>query len=1678
MEINNYIDNNEQIKVEEKDESTPPIPSYDPRTNEKDVEARHELGMANVKIGWEKGKDMAIELMNRFNPDVDYVTKDGKIFEVAKKDSEQVKQSEIRKEDIRSAMEEREAIYLAHPNELNKVDEFASGIIETIANPVTSIFQASLGIATGGMSLVPSLALQATADIAQLKYETNRYEERDPSLNEYGMTVASSVLPDLGFHYAGKYVNNLSRNLGDSIGKGVDTVNVRNEIKAFDEFGKYKGSVDKEVFSKNSDKLNINDPILKNGDPFEVDYEKLDNEIMNSDLYSINELLDDISTNEVIDELNKKNITPYKQSENDSFIQVLKKSVETNEDANIDVWIDSIDDGINEDLLEGKNTTVFQRYTTKNDYILDAFNIKDNNDILGLKSGKKIIIEAGTTLPNGRILPESITIDPNKTSFQNYTAINRKISPIAQDIVEGIKPTIDLYKEMSFKGGVGYKPSVQYDNINRTLQKINGNYELQKANCQFEYENKFGMNKDALIKKVSSNKILRDDTDLAKQWVTGEFSNEGKFEGLAEGFNQVREDSIKIVENKMKFELYSLEDYDNFKNKYGKAFDTDEDIIFDENYINEITRTYNKGNTVDELDKLLEAGQSNMPKYIDYFTDLSNILDRIEAHNGDISKLNLSTEDTKFFNKFSKAKIINMVSKNKDLIRNEMASFEKVAKKPVNVSEISVVTAKEWDKKLDLKTKKINTDNKLKVDKYKDTYSEKLNELKSNLDKFKEVKNSILDDKKLKILEISNKIKDLDNLKKEELSKLTDKKEISKFNKDWKKEKAILNKDKKLIISENKLKISENKVNIDKYNNAMKDLKKEKANYLGNNKKELEQALLKAKDTNDNEMAEYLTNMESSKDANKDWRRNVEVHGDWKKAVEDWKLGVARKIAKAKKAKSEISIKLNDVVNKQKLTKEYYSYFDEPITETNATTVRFKDEKTRQKVIDTLYGDGKLTPPEDISYDQHFAEFINALNKTRQSANITDDYRSVGSLSEYFDNDTNRLVDFFIDQPHVLKDNAQIINDIFDRQTGDISKIMSYGTISPYSIINNVNRKIDIMATNILSKNLNQAEKQILNTTKVRYRQMIENTLMYGGAKESDTLVGKGSKVARKALLNRYLGFGGLSEFGISNTILSLYRTQQYGGGFATYSNVAQMTILKMIRNTKGLKPSGITDFVLANSNKAMDLSGDLYNRGLVKAKNVKKSKGVAHKVDTGLDLINHLTMSINELSDVQFRKFGDSFTTAQIYKLPKKFENIQNEMKDLLRINNINESNYEAFTKYAKDHIDNNELTVNHSQLSDIYNATGNEMAESLRGVSYQLAQHVGNIKGNSIFQNKFKSEITAWGSMWRGFTRSFNENVKDRVLFYTDNSGASRPRFNTVQYVKDRKLKGIASDSLSSMTGTIALILAGGSQLALKEFIYSSKDLDERVAIIKTRADRYVKMLNGTSEKETSEIIQTLVNDAGVDPLENLSPTDISNSLKKKAKSVTGKLLNEADKDNAMGERISGLLELTSFIVVPKKFESVYGGLTDESEYDGFKKPYDFSKQEGMEAESRLNNAREKKYRELKMKIDYLKETPIEEIHKQLDDLSSNLQVSSDYLEEDTRSYDGIKDSRKVVFEEAMKLANIKDSDKDSMRSEIALYSNGVNFENENDMDEFIGVLKDELGLDLEEAFDKIYN
>ena len=749
---------------------------------------------------------------------------------------------------------------------------------------------------------------------------------------------------------------------------------------------------------------------------------------------------------------------------------------------------------------------------------------------------------------------------------------------------------------------------------------------------------------------------------------------------------------------------------------------------------------------------------------------------------------------------------------------------------------------------------------------------------------------------------------------------------------------------------------------------------------------------------------------------------------------------VAKAIANNKKKLAIESIKINQIINKQKMLGVAQEYFTASIDKDNVGKLGFREGGLDAfiKEIIPFYENGIFKMPEDVylSLDnidsinkiaRHFQQFIMEYKDTRGLTKALKEYKTVGDLRKFFNDD--RMVDFFVNYKEGVgvKEVSELVRDIFDINTSKTARYMTYGSTSPFAF----KHKVDA---------IQQRSKQLFPTKTGEEGAVFEVIRERGGnmlqkvhhmnrrvAKEHHSTL---NDIAKTMATTKYLAWSGLKELFGSNYALGMYRASKYIG-IDAYKEGLKYFKLKFVKaysnSTATINPK-LNVYSMAQLEKTFDLK-DLATR--------EYSNTLGGTMRKGLEWYNDKSLVFQAWSDRQLKSFGDAISTQYLDNLPE-FAKLDNEMKSLLRVNGINEKNYDNFRNFSKKHIEYNNKTINMNELVDLstedirfkhdYDGIENvfEMSRAMRNVSYSLYDYIGNVKVNNKFDDIKVDAFTSWSNMFRSFSRAVNGETLKRLYYYTNAEGVGVPRVSTF----NKGVKNVFSGDLSmaktnikeAFSGTTSGMLAipmmslGGLTYSLSgDIFYGNRQEEERLALVETKLESLIEnpssmLANGPLAELVSEFTDSKNIIGGVIDL-GAKAWDIFTDEEKKAFGTRGE---------EGVELIGGAL----LSLIGKNVINTINLALDDNDLVEVNKVWGLSRDKQLEYETKV------------MKWKNRKDSLLDLVKLVKEDVSTErrvLRAESDYMEGNLNSFNALPNEDKTIVETVIKNAeveNVKES------------------------------------------------
>lgn len=652
------------------------------------------------------------------------------------------------------------------------------------------------------------------------------------------------------------------------------------------------------------------------------------------------------------------------------------------------------------------------------------------------------------------------------------------------------------------------------------------------------------------------------------------------------------------------------------------------------------------------------------------------------------------------------------------------------------------------------------------------------------------------------------------------------------------------------------------------------------------------------------------------------------------KDVKIWKRDVATRLNNEKFELAVQSTKINQNINKQDMIYEFEQYFEGGLVdESNKATVTLSKTKVEEfeKNVMPYFDDGIFQLQEGQDPIRVFAEFVSDLKYTRANAKKIGKYKEIGELRKpYFGNDSN-MARFFATgyNEKYLKTNAQFIRNIFNTQSKRAASFITQGSTSPYFLINKIKYNFSKIYNNVVmpDQTIQQAKSNFIDHKigKDILRFLENNQLPW--ERPTQTRTGKVVEGVRQQLQRGILSFTGLGEILGPNHLYGLFKSIHHFGS-KTIPNTGMFFIHKLMRNSIKQGDSNYGKYTASYLAKKLDLG--------------KYSKDLS-KLGTAVDTADKVMFFFQEASDKQMKGIGDILATANLHNM-KRYKSLDNELKHVLRLNGIDESNFDAFNKFVKQHIEDNGLYINDYVLNQ-QAEFGSEFAKALSNVYNTIGDYIGNAKHNSAFYTQSQEFISNWANLFRNTTRYMTLDMWNKIKYYTDVNGLARCRFNPYN-IKDFK-GNILLDAPLSFT-----LLASSGALAnvIKEF-QKANTLDQTLAIIETKSDKFIDLIQ---DKEFIKVLTIMANNTNANPLELLRSSDTIGDINKRLTSIWDAFTD--DELNAMGlsRNKEGFEKFTEFVcryfvssIATNKYKA-YKKYSEIGDIMSTERPYGFDKED----------------------------------------------------------------------------------------------------------------------------------
>ena len=785
------------------------------------------------------------------------------------------------------------------------------------------------------------------------------------------------------------------------------------------------------------------------------------------------------------------------------------------------------------------------------------------------------------------------------------------------------------------------------------------------------------------------------------------------------------------------------------------------------------------------------------------------------------------------------------------------------------------------------------------------------------------------------------------------------------------------------------------------------------------------------------------------------------------------------------------NIRIQRAINKQKIMMDYYDYYK----------VNFDKQVAQDVKIEALVADGKLEElankvkpiiekyfsiPDDITLSNEqtariWHEFLTNLNMTKNSWKYTDKSMSLSDLSYMFKSQDS-FYDFFINEmskQDYLKHNTELLQSFYSRQIDDISRLMTFGTTSPYKILNEVDFKSQSILSKQLDKGLNDGEKAFISNVKTKMNNYITNTMMPWNKGNVSGAI-KISRAVRKAVTSSTLGLTGTTELFAPNWVLSFYKASKYDNSLwkqdlislakAMKAMGADATVAKYRMSELGIELGKLAKFDNDWTDKAVDIA-----------------------------------LILQQASDNQFKKFAHIRTATILDNMSDDITKLQPELLSVLKKYGINENNYLDFRNYVKKHISANNDTINFDTLlnsslkeDERFLLVANELIED-------IGSHTRNMK---VSDASYKSdEIINWLYSYRTFKRFLNKDLLRRVSYYQDVNGVSKARF-TSEGVK-HTLKELPLANLTYFALPLAAV-SGAWQSILKEQQKSLGDGALMYANFKNSVDENIQqysMEGNVDEDETAVgYLFKLGKHVGKMSALNLGKTfgyDFSDGFLKGIKSEFEtsapiykpiKLAIESyttftDPEKQLyGTNVEEagvkLVEFSSSFIPAGRLsytwinnylstaEEIASNVKGSNEKKTnlrlyMKEYYDITDDEYDKLESasiKINNNKLNTLSNEEKKI--VDKTLNKELLNTMQEQADNMQVVADYIGDKSASFEKLNMGQKNIYNKIAKIKGWSETEKESHKAEFAMYALGNRESIWYAIQEHYGITKEELG------------
>lgn len=701
------------------------------------------------------------------------------------------------------------------------------------------------------------------------------------------------------------------------------------------------------------------------------------------------------------------------------------------------------------------------------------------------------------------------------------------------------------------------------------------------------------------------------------------------------------------------------------------------------------------------------------------------------------------------------------------------------------------------------------------------------------------------------------------------------------------------------------------------------------------------------------------------------------------------------------------------VTNKKEMLADAYDIFDTSIKKgyiKDFVGAKLKADKEVlfDEIYEPMFSDGVFKGEFKTKQDK--IDFIyNLYNKMQRSTSAnygTDSYIPFAEIADMFSDVESFNKFFFRENGKYIKNNSQLVRDILEEQTKEISMLETFGTTSASRIRNRVNSSFNnkniqkMLGKDVLSEANVKAVKQVKDEIDV----VLENAFFKRPVSEMGAIF-KGQEVVRNTISRGVMWMAGAPE-AMTNPALAAMRALKYG---ESASSAFSYGTCRAFKRMAGATPT------------------DLPNKKYAFAKMAQKQRlyknESAFSLAGGVERFDRFGAKVNEWSDVNISGYGDVYATSIIHNLKDDINIIDPEVKRVLRTAGITESNYGEFVKYAKDHINRNGDYINSAELLEL---SGDEMADSLRTIFNTISDDIGNVKSNSIFRTQAQDELSKWLGMFRSFARFASADILNDMAYYTTKEGLKKSRLSI------GGLKSVIQPKTVWNTAQVAALMYVGGKGAqfVKDVVYGDRDFSERWALAKTR---FFNIPEGVREEGLSWLVYDFIKvgqeqtGLDIDMLKAQAP--IISTISRIEKSW-----KDANKDYQLDkdDLISFGLLLSREIITKRGTDFIKATYDTHTEkWDESKRIYDFSPEQNQRYFQAVFQTR--------VTIGEIKDAM--EI---LDKKSNVAQAEADYLEDKTDSFDKLPEKAKSYFNNVMETANISKFEADAHKAGFALIWN----------------------------------